>query len=45
MGVSWIMKKITVYNLRKLKYGDHKLIGNYGIWAEANKIKPFHLKL
>ena len=45
MGVSWIMKKITLYNLKKLKYGDHKLIGNYGIWAEANKNQTISFKI
>ena len=37
MRVSCIMKKITIKNLKNLKYGDNKLIGNHGMWAEANK--------
>ena len=45
MRVSCIMKKITIKNLKNLKYGDSKLIGNHGIWAEANKNQTISFKI
>jgi sugar O-acyltransferase (sialic acid O-acetyltransferase NeuD family) len=39
------MKKLNIKNLKLLKYGKGKLIGNLGIWAEANKNKTISYRL
>ena len=37
--------KITIKNLKNLTYGDNKLIGNHGLWAEANKNQTISFKI
>ena len=39
------MKKISYNNLKKLSYGDEKLFGDNGVWAEANKNGTISFKI
>ena len=39
------MKKITLYNLKLLKYKKGKLYGNFGVWAEKNNNGTISFKL
>ena len=38
-------EKNNYKKFKNLKYGDNKLIGNHGMWAEANKNQTISFKI